>query len=78
MKSEYLELYGKERLNSDVVSLALEGTNDNRGTSYNTLKETIKVYGGLIAPVIVKDKDFIVLEGNSRFVEYRLQQRKTL
>lgn len=36
------------------------------------LKESIKSNGGLIDPVIVKDKDFIVLEGNSRLAAYRL------
>ena len=36
------------------------------------LKESIKANGGLIDPVIVKDKDFIVLEGNSRLAAYRL------
>lgn len=36
------------------------------------LKESIKANGGLIDPVIVKNKDFIVLEGNSRLAAYRL------
>lgn len=36
------------------------------------LKESIKANGGLIDPVIVRDKDFIVLEGNSRLAAYRL------
>ncbi|WP_434510490.1 ParB N-terminal domain-containing protein [Desulfitobacterium sp. AusDCA] len=36
------------------------------------LKLSIKANGGLIDPLIVLDKDFIVLEGNSRLAAYRL------
>ena len=37
--AKYIEIYGKEDLNSEVISLALGGgTNDEKGTSYNTLK----------------------------------------
>ena len=36
------------------------------------LKESIKANGGLIDPVIIRDKDFVVLEGNSRLAAYRL------
>lgn len=36
------------------------------------LKESIKSNGGLIDPVIVRDGDFVVLEGNSRLAAYRL------
>lgn len=36
------------------------------------LKESIKANGGLIDPVIIRDKDFIVFEGNSRLAAYRL------
>lgn len=36
------------------------------------LKESIKSNGGLIDPVIVRDGDFVVLEGNSRLAAYRM------
>ncbi len=36
------------------------------------LKESIKSNGGLIDPVIVRDGDYVVLEGNSRLAAYRL------
>ncbi|ETP71513.1 ParB-like nuclease [Lachnospiraceae bacterium JC7] len=36
------------------------------------LKVSIKSNGGLIDPVIVRDGDFVVLEGNSRLAAYRL------
>ncbi len=39
------------------------------------LKESIKSNGGLIDPVIVRDGDFVVLEGNSRLAAYRLLNR---
>ena len=36
------------------------------------LKESIKTNGGLIDPVIVRDGDMVVLEGNSRLAAYRI------
>lgn len=36
------------------------------------LKESIKANGGLIDPIIVRDGDFVVLEGNSRLAAYRI------
>lgn len=36
------------------------------------LKQSIKANGGLIDPIIVRDGDFVVLEGNSRLAAYRL------
>ena len=40
------------------------------------LKESIKSNGGLIDPVIVRDGDFVVLEGNSRLAAYRLLHKQ--
>ena len=40
------------------------------------LKESIKSNGGLIDPIIVRDGDFVVLEGNSRLAAYRLLNRQ--
>lgn len=39
------------------------------------LKISIESNGGLIDPLIVRDKDFTVLEGNSRLAAYRLLSR---
>ena len=36
------------------------------------LKESIRKNGGLIEPILVRDGDFVVLEGNSRLAAYRL------
>ena len=40
------------------------------------LKESIKANGGLIDPLIVRDGDYIVLEGNSRLAAYRMLYRE--
>ena len=40
------------------------------------LKESIKSNGGLIDPIIVRDGDFVVLEGNSRLAAYRLLNKQ--
>lgn len=73
--AKYLEMYGKENLNSEVISLALGGgTNDDKGTSYNTLKESIKANKGIINPIMVNkttDGRFIVIEGNTRVQIYK-------
>ena len=40
------------------------------------LKESIKSNGGLIDPIIVRDGDYVVLEGNSRLAAYRLLNKQ--
>lgn len=70
-----LEIYKKEELTGEQISLALGGgTNDMSGTSYATLKESIKTNGGIINPIMV-NKDingkYIVIEGNTRVQIYR-------
>lgn len=42
----------------------------------NSLVQSIKANGGLIDPVIVRDNDFVVFEGNSRLAAYRKLARK--
>ena len=42
------------------------------------LKESIKSNGGLIDPIIVRDGDFVVLEGNSRLAAYRMLSAKAI
>ena len=68
--AKFVEMYGKDNLVSEAVAMALGGgTNDNTGTSYNTLKESIKANGGIINPIMVnqtKDGKYVVIEGNTR------------
>ena len=40
------------------------------------LKESIRSNGGLIDPIIVRDGDYVVLEGNSRLAAYRLLNKQ--
>lgn len=40
------------------------------------LKESIKANGGLMDPLIVRDGDYVVLEGNSRLAAYRILARQ--
>ena len=40
------------------------------------LRNSIKLNGGLTDPVLVRDKSFVVLEGNSRLAAYRLLAQK--
>lgn len=40
------------------------------------LIQSIKANGGLIDPLLVRDGDFVVLEGNSRLAAYRLLEKK--
>lgn len=71
---QYIEMYGKN-ISSEGISLALSGggTSDNR-SSYQALRESIKVYRGIINPIIVnqrEDGELIVIEGNTRLQIYR-------
>ena len=43
-----------------------------RADHVKQLKESIKSNGGLIDPIIVRDGDMVVLEGNSRLAAYRI------
>lgn len=73
--AKYLEQYGKNEITSEAISLALGGgTDDKNGTSYSSLKESIKANKGIIHPIIVnKDNEsrFVVIEGNTRVQIYR-------
>ncbi len=72
--NQYLEIY-KGDITSEAIALAL--TNPGNGdstTSYNTLKESIKVSGGIIHPIIVNkelDGSLTVIEGNTRLQIYK-------
>lgn len=74
-----LETYPKETLTSEQISLALGGgTDDPSGTSYSTLKESIRTNGGIINPIMVnkeEDGSYVVIEGNTRVQIYRELRR---
>ncbi len=71
---QYLEIYAGE-ITSEAIALALTNPgNGDSSTSYNTLKESIKVSGGIIHPIIVnkeKNGKLIVIEGNTRLQIYK-------
>lgn len=71
---QYLEMYGDD-ITSDGIALALNGSSGASSTSsYQTLKESIKVNGGIINPIIVNkypDGKLVVIEGNTRLQIYK-------
>ncbi|MBL4933209.1 ParB/RepB/Spo0J family partition protein [Clostridium paridis] len=73
--SKFLEQYSKDQLTSEAISLALGGGSDDKnGTSYGSLKESIKSNQGIIHPIIVNkthDEKYIVIEGNTRVQIYK-------
>lgn len=70
---QYLEMYGDE-VTSDGIALALNGSSGASSTSYQTLKESIRVNKGIINPIIVNkysDGRLVVIEGNTRLQIYK-------
>lgn len=70
---QYLEMYG-DNITSDGIALALNGASGNSSSSYQTLKESIKVNKGIINPIIVNrypDGRMVVIEGNTRLQIYK-------
>lgn len=71
--ARFLEMYGK--VDSEAISLALGGgASEEGGTSYQSLKDSIKSSGGIIHPIIVnreKSGKLIVIEGNTRVQIYK-------
>lgn len=71
---QYLEMYGDD-ITSDGIALALNGSSGASSTStYQTLKESIRVNGGIINPIIVNkfpDGRLVVIEGNTRLQIYK-------
>lgn len=70
-----LEMYG-DNITSEAISLALgsSGSDCDSSTSFDTLKESIKVNGGIIHPIIVNEKEdhtLVVIEGNTRVQIYK-------
>jgi len=67
----YLEMYGGN-ITDKGVALALN-TSSETGTTFHSLKESIRVNKGLITPILVNHvgEDYIVIEGNTRVQIYR-------
>lgn len=79
-----LEMY--KDVDEDKIKLALmsgSGNSDSTGTTYMSLRESIKTNGGVINPIIVslctKTNKYIVVEGNTRvqiYKEFKKEQVK--
>lgn len=74
-----IEMYG-DNLTASAISMALgsSGSDCDSSTSFDTLKESIKVGGGIIHPIIINetlDGELIVVEGNTRVQIYRELKR---
>lgn len=73
--AKYLEQYSREEITSEAISLALGGGSDDKnGTSFSSLKESIKSNQGIIHPIIVNqtsDSKYVVIEGNTRVQIYK-------
>ncbi len=70
---QYLEIYG-ENITSEGIALALSGASSGSSSSYQSLKESIRVNKGIINPIIVNKKpnnNYIVIEGNTRLQIYK-------
>ena len=69
--SQWIRMYG-DNLTSEAISLALGG--GEKTNSYASLKESIKVNGGIINPITVNkygDGSLVVIEGNTRLQIYK-------
>lgn len=71
---QWLEIYGDD-ITSEGIALALSASSGNKSTStYNALKESIKVNKGIINPIIVNrysNGEMVVIEGNTRLQIYK-------
>ena len=67
----YLENY--ENPTAEGIALALNSSSNDGQTSFSSLKESIRVNGGIINPIIVNHKgnNYIVIEGNTRLQIYK-------
>ena len=70
---QYLEFY--TQITSEMLALALsDSSNGDASTTYRSLKESIKVSGGIIHPIVVnqnEDGSYTVIEGNTRLQIYK-------
>ena len=74
--AKYLEMYGGE-ITAEQIALAL-GVGDSQlegtGTTFQSLKASIRTYGGVIHPILVNKLEngrYVVIEGNTRVAIYK-------
>lgn len=68
-----IEYYGED-ISPEAMSLALKGSSEEVGTSFTSLRDSIKAYGGIISPIIVNREEsgkLVVIEGNTRLLIYK-------
>ena len=73
--ARYIEMYGDE-VTDDQMSLALGAASYDQtdGTTFQSLRASIRTHGGLIHPILVDRKSeqrLVVIEGNTRALIYR-------
>jgi len=74
--AKFLEIYGGE-IPAEQIALALgvgDSQLDNTGTTFQSLKASIRTYGGIIHPILVnkvEDGRYVVIEGNTRVAIYK-------
>lgn len=72
----FLEMYKPEKITAEAISLALSnsGNPGDSTTSFSALRDSIKISGGIIHPIIVSkepDGRYIAIEGNTRLHIYK-------
>lgn len=79
--AKYLEIYGGN-INAAQIALALgvgDSEVDRSGTTFQSLKASIRTNGGIIHPIIVNklsDNKFVAIEGNTRVAIYKEFEEK--
>lgn len=80
--AKFIEIYG-DKVSAEQISLALgvgDSEVDSSGTSFQSLRASIRTNGGVIHPIIVNrvsDKKFVAIEGNTRVAIYKeFKERK--
>jgi hypothetical protein len=72
--AKYIEYYGDE-ITAEAMAMALgKGSGSDSGTSFISLRDSIKAYGGIIHPIIVNREAAgrcVAIEGNTRLLIYR-------
>lgn len=75
--ARWMEMYG-DKITAEQMALALGGgvtkSGETGGTSFISLRDSIKTNGGIIHPIIVNkinEDKYIVIEGNTRVLIYR-------
>lgn len=68
----YLENYTE--ITAEGIALALNTSSNDGNTSFSSLRESIKVNGGIINPILVNHRSngsYVVIEGNTRLQIYK-------